>query len=128
MSESNSSDVLRLIESSLSLKDGSLDQQSSFKPKVNSVSPIRIINGQWEVNFEEGSKTVKISSFLNKQTSRYGLLLEVRDQGSISKPLHYHRDFLSSADAREEISQMRESALAGEGLRSIGILSPKWRD
>jgi hypothetical protein len=128
MSKSNSTDILRLMESSLSLKKGSLGQQSSFKPKVTSVSPIRIVDGQWEMNFEEGSKIIKISSFLNEQTSRYGLILEVMERDSIPKTLRYHRDFLSSSDAREEIVELRESALSRDGLHSVGYLSPKWRE
>jgi hypothetical protein len=122
----SSKDVLRLMESSLSLKKGSLESESSFNPKVESVNMIALREGRWEARWIEGEKQVRLSSFLNDQTDRYGLMLEVREPDR-SRSLLYHRDFLSADDARQEIRLLCESATTGKGLRSIGFLGPKWK-
>ena len=123
-----SKDVLRIMESSLSLKQGSLEKSNSFKPKVQSIDPIDIKKGQWKTSWEEGNRQISLFTFLNEETNRHGLVLEVLNkETSEIRTCLYHREFLSSDDARQEIVDIRESAVRGGGLRSIGYLGPKWR-
>jgi hypothetical protein len=122
----NSKDVLRIMESNLSLKKGSLDEDGSFKVKVNSPSVMALRNGRWEARWDEGEKKIRLSSFLNEKSNRYDLTLEISEDGR-SKFFTYCRDFLSSEDAGQEIRGLCETAVNGHGIRSIGYMGPKWK-
>jgi hypothetical protein len=123
---SHSEKLLRLMESDLLLKKGALGSVSEFKPRVDNINVRAIGEGRWEGHWEEGEKRVRLSSSLNSRTNRYDLMLEVRATGQ-SKSFFYHRDFLSSEDARQEIQEMCEDAATGSGLRALGYLGPRWK-